>query len=40
MQLGAHPGPGECWNGLIDDERVYTRALSPAEVAALYNAGK
>ena len=26
------------WNGLIDDVRVYNRALSAAEVMALYNA--
>ncbi|MDR3582687.1 MAG: prepilin-type N-terminal cleavage/methylation domain-containing protein [Candidatus Pacebacteria bacterium] len=28
------------WNGLIDDVRVYNRALSPAEIQALYNAEK
>jgi hypothetical protein len=27
-------------NGLIDDARVYNRALSAAEIAALYNGGK
>lgn len=27
------------WNGLIDDVRVYNRALSPTEVAQLYNLG-
>lgn len=28
------------FNGLIDDARVYNRALSAAEIAALYNGGK
>jgi hypothetical protein len=28
------------FSGLIDDVRVYNRALSAAEVQALYNAGK
>ena len=28
------------WNGLIDDVRIYNRALSPAEIKALYNAEK
>ena len=27
------------WNGKLDDIRVYKRALSPAEVTALYNDG-
>ena len=30
----------ECFNGIIDDVRVYNRALSAAEIAALYNAQK
>jgi prepilin-type N-terminal cleavage/methylation domain-containing protein len=28
------------WNGLIDDVRVYNRALSATEIQAMYNAGK
>ena len=28
------------WNGLIDDVRIYNRALSPGEVKQLYNMGK
>ena len=30
---------GRGWNGLIDDLRIYARALSPEEIAALYQAG-
>jgi hypothetical protein len=28
------------WNGPIDDVRIYDRALSAAEIQALYNGGK
>jgi hypothetical protein len=28
------------WNGLLDDVRIYNRALSASEVQALYNAEK
>jgi hypothetical protein len=28
------------WNGLIDDARIYNRALSATEIASLYNAGR
>jgi hypothetical protein len=28
------------WNGLIDDVRIYNRALSAAEIQAIYNATK
>ncbi len=28
--------PGRRWNGLIDDVRVYNRALAPQEIEALY----
>ncbi len=35
------PGPGQSWfNGLIDEVRVYNRALSPDEVGDLYRLGK
>jgi hypothetical protein len=27
------------WNGLIDDVRIYNRALSATEIKQLYNAG-
>ncbi len=37
MRVGSD---GEVFNGLIDDVRYYTRALSAAEIAALYNATK
>ncbi|MEN9622185.1 MAG: hypothetical protein RLZZ67_619 [Candidatus Parcubacteria bacterium] len=32
-------GPGYDFNGKIDDVRIYSRALSPAEVTILYGAG-
>jgi hypothetical protein len=35
MKVGSD---GEVFSGLIDDVRYYTRALSAAEVSALYNA--
>ena len=28
--------PGRFWNGLIDDVRIYSYALSEAEIKALY----
>ena len=28
------------FNGLIDDVRIYNRALSAAEISAMYNGGK
>ena len=31
---------GRCWNGLIDDVRVYNYALSEGRITALYNEGK
>lgn len=34
---GYYPGAGYDWRGGIDDVRLYDRALSVAEVAALYN---
>jgi type II secretory pathway pseudopilin PulG len=40
-QAGASPGGQFNWypfNGLIDDVRIYNRALSAAEIAAIYNA--
>jgi hypothetical protein len=33
-------GTANYFNGLIDDARVYNRALSAAEIAAMYNGGK
>jgi hypothetical protein len=36
IRVGAHATAGLHWNGLIDDLRVYTRALSPGEVQAVY----
>ena len=32
-----YPNGGRFWNGAIDDVRIYNRALSATEVAALYN---
>ena len=34
------PGGGEHYKGLIDDVRIYDRALSAAEVQALHNLGQ
>jgi hypothetical protein len=31
--------PGRHWNGWIDEVRIYSYALSAAEVAELYQAG-
>jgi hypothetical protein len=33
-------GPGQFTNGSLDDVRIYSRALSAAEIQALYNAEK
>jgi hypothetical protein len=38
LGIGADPGGGNSFSGLIDEVRIYNRALSAAEVAALYNA--
>jgi prepilin-type N-terminal cleavage/methylation domain-containing protein len=40
LNIGRFGGGGYNWNGLIDDVRIYNRALSAAEVQALYNAQK
>jgi hypothetical protein len=29
--------PGRCWNGLIDDVRIYSYGMTPEEVAAISN---
>ena len=34
------PNPVFVWQGLIDDVRIYDRALSASEVQALYNLGQ
>ncbi|MHC4539138.1 MAG: LamG domain-containing protein, partial [Planctomycetota bacterium] len=34
--IGGYPGPKNGWNGLIDDVRIYSYALSPEEVKMLY----
>ncbi len=38
--IGKDPANIVYFNGLIDDVRIYNRALSPAEILALYNATK
>ena len=41
VSIGANAPEGNRWfNGSIDDVRIYNLALSPAEVAAVYNDGK
>ena len=37
--IGA-PNFGQFWDGVIDDIRIYNRALSPTEVKQLYNMGR
>ena len=39
VRLGRWGSGGRYFNGLLDEVDVYNRALSPAEVTALYNAG-
>jgi len=39
VNIGGRGGVGMYFNGLIDDARVYDRALSDSEVLALYNSG-
>ncbi len=40
LRIGESGGFVRYWNGLIDDVRIYNRALSAAEIAAIYNATK
>jgi hypothetical protein len=41
LEFGANTGAStQEYNGYLDDVRIYNRALSPAEVMALYNAEK
>jgi prepilin-type N-terminal cleavage/methylation domain-containing protein len=40
LVIGKYPAGLYFWNGLIDDVRVYNRALSAAQIAALYAGGK
>jgi hypothetical protein len=37
LSLGANDANGEQYGGLLDDTRIYTRALSASEVLSLYN---
>lgn len=39
MGIGQPSGPGQFWNGLIDDVRIYSRALSMNEINQLYKLG-
>ncbi len=40
--VGRLPGPqdGRYFSGLIDEVRIYNRALSPDEIKRLYNLGR
>ncbi|HJW96941.1 MAG TPA: LamG domain-containing protein [archaeon] len=38
-QIGAYPSPGGFFSGLIDEVRIYNRALSQEEILSLYNSG-
>ena len=40
VNLGAHiAGGGDSYHGALDDTRIYDRALTDAEILAIYNAG-
>jgi hypothetical protein len=39
-KIGTRIDPAEYWKGLIDEVRLYNRALSDAEIKALYDATK
>lgn len=39
LALGRHPSRVGQWQGLLDEIEVFGRALSPAEVEAIFNAG-
>jgi len=40
FEVGSNNGGASKWNGLIDEVRVYNRALSADEIQKLYNAGR
>ena len=40
VDVGANSGNSEALNGLIDEVRIYNRALSPDEIKRLYNMGR
>jgi hypothetical protein len=40
LRVGATAGPTEYFGGMIDNVRIYSRALSAEEVVALYKQGR
>jgi hypothetical protein len=40
ITIGKNPVAGTPYSGLIDDVRIYNRALAPTEIAALFNEGQ
>lgn len=40
VTIGKNPIVADNWTGLIDDVRIYNRALSAAQIAAMYAGGK
>src|SRR5262249_55454266 len=38
LTIGFRPDESAYWNGLIDEPAIYNRALSAAEIQAIYNA--
>ncbi len=40
VRIGAHQGPDEYWNGILDDVRVYNRPLGTPEINQLYKMGR
>ena len=39
LYIGAYPGPGHFFNGLVDEPSIYNRALSAAEIQTLASGG-
>ncbi len=37
VNIGRNPGGGQHFKGLVDEVRIYSRALSPAEISELYD---
>jgi hypothetical protein len=40
LRLGGWVSGGRNFSGLIDDLRIYNRALSATQITAMYNGGK
>ena len=40
LNIGARVVSGDPWKGILDDVRIYSRALSSVEIMELYRMGK